>query len=44
MLPGADVKFLEGKADGSVALSNWAALEDKDHMKWIAYPYIEDSD
>ena len=44
VLPGADVKFLEGKADGSVALSNWAAVEDKDHMKWIVYPYIEDSD
>jgi hypothetical protein len=44
VLPGADVKFLEGKADGSVALSNWAAVEDKDYMKWIVYPYIEDSD
>jgi hypothetical protein len=42
VMPGADVKFLEGKADGSVALSNWAAVEDKDHMKWIVYPYIED--
>lgn len=43
VMPGADVKFLEGKADGSVALSNWAAVEDQDHMKWIVYPYIEDS-
>ena len=43
VMPGADVKFLEGKADGSVEFNHWGTGQDKDRMRWVVYPYLEDT-